>query len=111
MSIQRRLASVASSATSPLAVERNELAVIAAHHDALAVGRHAQDAAAVDGDLRDLALAVDQRDAFLGADKGRVSPRKCTAMTGMPSASGRTRSVTETMEAALAGGSNSLITR
>ena len=42
--------------------------------------------------------------------KAAISPRKCTEVTGMPIASGRTRSVTETMEAALSPGSNSFIT-
>ena len=64
----------------------------------------------MNGDRRDLALARSPGHVFLGADKGGVSPRKCTDVTGMPTASGRTLSVTETMEAACSPGSNSFIT-
>ena len=59
-----------------LGTERNDLAVIAAHHEARAVGRRAQDAAAVDGDLRHLALHAHDKDVFLGADKGGVVAEK-----------------------------------
>ena len=77
LSIQRRLASVASSVDLALVVERNDLAVIAAHHDALAVGRRAQDAAAMDGDLRNLAFVRSTSgDVLLGADKGGVLAEK-----------------------------------
>ena len=55
-----------------LGVERNELAVIAAHDEARPVGSRAEDAAAMDGDRRHFALPADQEDVFLGADKGRV---------------------------------------
>ena len=55
-----------------LGVERDELAVVAAHHDALAIGGRAQNAAAMDGDRRDLARSLTSDNAFLGADEGRV---------------------------------------
>ena len=100
-------ASVASSVDLALGVERNELAVIAAHHDALAVGRRAQDAAAVDGDAARSRLAPLTSATFSSAPtKAALSPRKCTDVTGAPIATGRTRSVTETMEAGFAAGSN-----
>ena len=54
-----------------LGVERDDLAVIAAGDDTLAVGRRAQHGAAVDGDSRDFARVVDHRRVFLGADKDR----------------------------------------
>src|SRR5258708_38220649 len=57
-------------------IERDQLAVVAAHHDALAMGCRAQDAAAMDGDRRYLALAAYQEDAFLSPDEGRVVAEK-----------------------------------
>src|SRR6202043_493609 len=50
-------------------IERNQLAVVAAHDDALAVGDRTENPPAVDRDLRDLTLRVDKSHAFLGADK------------------------------------------
>jgi len=42
--------------------------------------------------------------------KAARSPRKCSEVMAAPIVTGRTRSVTDTMEAALSPGSNSLIT-
>ncbi len=55
-----------------LIVQCNELAVIAAHNDALAVRCRAENPSAVDGDRRNLAVRSNHRNAFLGADKGRA---------------------------------------
>ena len=57
-------------------VERDQLAVIAAHDDARPVGSRAQNAAAVDGDRRDLAVQAYQENVFLGADKGGAVAEK-----------------------------------
>ena len=54
-----------------LGVQRDDLAVIAAGDDAFAVGRRAQDGAAVDGDSRDFARLVRHGSVFLGADEHR----------------------------------------
>ena len=54
-----------------LGVERDDLAVVAAGDDTLAVGRRAQDGAAVDGDFRNFARFVHHRRVFLDADKHR----------------------------------------
>src|SRR6266436_6504145 len=59
-----------------LDIERDQLAVVAAHHDALAVGSGAQDAAAVDDDRRNLAASAQPENAFLGADESRVVAEK-----------------------------------
>ena len=56
LSIQRRFGVGREQRDLALGVERDELAVIAAHDDALAIGGRAQDAAAMNGDLRNLAL-------------------------------------------------------
>ncbi len=53
-------------------VQRDELAVVAAHHDSRPVGRRAQDAAGMNGNPGDIALAAHQGNAFLDADKGGV---------------------------------------
>src|SRR5205823_1040713 len=50
-------------------IERDQLAVIAAQYDALAIRCRAQDAAAMDSDRRDFALAAHQEDAFLSPDE------------------------------------------
>ena len=50
-------------------VERNDLAVVAAHDDPLTVGDRAQDRAAMDGNLRNCAVVADRGDILLGADK------------------------------------------
>ena len=57
----------------------------------------------MDIDARNLAVRARRWQTLSSAPtKTAVSPRKCTDDTGMPTASGRTLSVTETMEAALA---------
>src|SRR6478609_5299989 len=48
-----------------LGVERDDLAVVAAHDEALAGGGRGEDAAAVDSDAADLARGIDQRDVLL----------------------------------------------
>jgi len=53
----------------------------------------------MDVDLCDGALAVNEKDAFLGPTKAARSPRKCTAVTGAPIATERTLSVMDAMEA------------
>ncbi len=52
-----------------LGVERGELAIIAAGDNALAIGRRAQDRAAMDGDRRYFACFIDQRRVFFGANE------------------------------------------
>ena len=52
-----------------LCVQRDDLAVIAAGDDALAVGHRAEHGAAVDGDGRDFARCIDHRRVLLGADE------------------------------------------
>ena len=61
-------------------------------------------------DRRDFTVGSNQVDALLGADEGGDFAEKMQRLTGMPIAIGRTRSVTDTMEAALSPGSNSFIT-
>src|SRR5258705_9386 len=53
-------------------IERDQLAIIAADHDALTIASGAKDAAAMDDDRRYLALAAYKENAFLGADENRV---------------------------------------
>ena len=53
-----------------VAIEANQFAVIAAQNQARTIRRRAQNAAAVDGDRRDLARFVDQENLFLGTHKG-----------------------------------------
>jgi len=98
-SIQRVLRR--SQAASPrLGIKRNHLAIIATHDDARAIGRRAQDPPlwTATGEISPSALAI--CDTLLGADKAGLIAEEVHRGTGMPSASGRTRSVTETMEAA-----------
>ena len=54
-----------------LGVKRDDLAIVAAGDDALAVRRRTQNGAAMDGDLRDFARPVHHRRVLLGADKHR----------------------------------------
>ena len=54
-------------------------------------------------DLRDFAVGAGERNLLLGADKEGGVAQEMHRRYGMPSASGRTLSVTETMEAAFAG--------
>ncbi|MGY4301548.1 hypothetical protein ACVWXN_009643 [Bradyrhizobium sp. i1.4.4] len=59
-----------------LGVERHDLAIVAAHDEALAVGGGRQNAATMHGDRRDLALGVDERDILLAADEGGAGPKE-----------------------------------
>ena len=76
MSIQRRFGIGRKQRDLALGVERDQLAVVAAHDEARSVGYRAQDAAAVDGDGRNLALPAHQENVFLGADKGGALAEK-----------------------------------
>ncbi len=53
-------------------IERDQLAIIAADHDALSIASGAKDAAAMDDDRRYLAVSTYQENAFLGANESRV---------------------------------------
>ena len=63
-----------------------------------AIGGRAQNAAAVHGDRRHLASRVTSATFSSAPTKAALSPRKCTAVDRRADATGRTRSVTETME-------------
>ncbi len=76
MSIQRRFGIARQQRDLALGVERDELAVIATHDDARAVGYGAQDAAAVNGNRRDLPHSVYEEHIFLGADEGCAVAQK-----------------------------------
>ena len=77
LSIQRRLASVASTVTLAFGIERDQLAVVATGDDTLAVGCRAQHRAAMNGDTRNrvtgiLVRGIDDRRVLLGADEDGV---------------------------------------
>ena len=64
----------------------------------------------MDRDRRAPALASTRKTFSSAPMKAALSPTKCTDVTGVPMLTGRTRSVTDAMEAALSPGSNSFIT-
>ena len=59
-----------------LGVERHDLAIVAAHDEALAVGGGRQNAAAHARRPCDLALGVDERDILLAADEGGAGAKE-----------------------------------
>ncbi len=78
-----------------LGVERDQLAVVAAEHDALAVRRRAEDAAAATSTLLSAPSSAANVTASSAPTNAALSPRKYAAATGAPISILRTRSVTD----------------